>query len=125
MEFDELPTIKADNDMIKRIFVNLATNGIQAMGEKGVIIKVSTKKTEDFIEVKFEDTGMGIKKENLKKIFIPFFTTKAQGMGVGLPICKKFIDIHEGNIEVKSKEGKGSIFTFNLPIQLNGGVKCD
>ena len=63
-----MPTIKADNDMIKRIFVNLATNGIQAMGEKGVIMKVSTKKTEDFIEVKFEDTGMGIKKENLKKI---------------------------------------------------------
>lgn len=125
MELGELPKIEVDNDMIKRIFVNLATNGIQAMEEKGGTMKVSTKKAKDCIEVNFEDTGMGIKKENLKRIFIPFFTTKAQGMGVGLPICKRFVDIHEGTIEVKSEEGKGSIFTVNLPIQMNGGVKCD
>jgi two-component system NtrC family sensor kinase len=124
MEFDELPKIDVDNDMIKRIFVNLATNGIQAMGEKGGTMKVSTKKAKEFIEVKFEDTGVGIKKENMKKIFTPFFTTKAQGMGVGLPICKRFVDIHEGNIKVESEEGKGSIFTINLPIQMNGGAKC-
>ena len=125
LELDELPKIEVDHDMIKRIFVNLATNGIQAMEEKGGTMKVSTRKAKDCIEVNFEDTGMGIKKENLKRIFIPFFTTKAQGMGVGLPICKRFIDIHEGNIKVKSKEGKGSIFTVTLPIQMNGGVKCD
>ena len=88
-------------------------------------MKVSTKKAKDCIEVNFEDTGIGIKKENLKRIFIPFFTTKAQGMGVGLPICKRFVDIHEGSIKVKSEEGKGSIFTINLPIQMNGGAKCD
>ena len=125
MELGELPKIEVDNDMIKRIFVNLATNGIQAMEEKGGTMKVSTKKAKDCIEVNFEDTGMGIKKENLKRIFIPFFTTKAQGMGVGLPICKRFVDIHEGSIKVKSEEGKGSIFTINLPIQMNGGAKCD
>ncbi|MGD2066505.1 MAG: ATP-binding protein, partial [Candidatus Bathyarchaeota archaeon] len=125
MELDKLPKIEADNDMIKRIFVNLAINGIQAMEEKGGTMKVSTRKAKKFVEVKFEDTGVGIKKENIAKIFTPFFTTKAQGMGVGLPICKRFVDIHEGNIEVESKEGKGSIFTVNLPIQMNGGVKCD
>ncbi len=125
IKLDELPKIHADTDMIKRIFVNLVTNGIQAMEEKGGTMKVSTRKANEFIEVKFEDTGVGIKKENLKKIFTPFFTTKAQGMGVGLPICKRFIDIHEGSIDVESKEGKGSIFTVNLPIQMNGGVKCD
>jgi PAS domain S-box-containing protein len=116
IELDELPKIEVDNDIIKRVFVNLAVNGIQAMKEKGGILKVSTKKTNSCVEVEFKDTGIGIKKENMKKIFTPFFTTKAQGMGVGLSICKKFAEIHDGNINVESEEGKGSIFTVNLPI---------
>jgi len=115
-ELRHLPWIKADEDMIKRVFMNLATNGIQAM-KKGGNLKVSTKKTRDFIEVSFEDTGVGIPKENMEKIFIPFFTTKAKGMGMGLPICKKFVEAHGGNIEVESKEGRGSTFTVKLPIQ--------
>jgi PAS domain S-box-containing protein len=125
IEIGELPKIEADKDMMKRIFVNLALNGIQAMKEKGGTLKVSTKKTNDFIEICFKDTGIGIKKENKPKIFTPFFTTKAQGMGVGLAICKRFAEIHDGRIKVESEEGKGSIFTVKLPIQRNGGVKCD
>jgi signal transduction histidine kinase len=125
IELGELPKIEADKDMIKRIFVNLAVNGIQAMEEKRGILKVSTKETNGFIEVKFQDTGIGIKKENMSKIFTPFFTTKAQGMGVGLPICKRFVEIHDGSIKVESEEGEGSIFTVKLPIQRNGGVKLD
>jgi signal transduction histidine kinase len=125
IELGELPKIEADKDMMKRIFVNLAVNGIQAMKEKGGTLKVSTKKTNGFIEVKFKDTGIGIKKENIQKIFTPFFTTKAQGMGVGLSICKRFTEIHDGSIKVESEEGKGSIFTVKLPIQRNGGVKRD
>jgi PAS domain S-box-containing protein len=125
LELGELPKIEADKDMIKQIFVNLAFNGIQAMEEKRGTLKVSTKKTNGFIEVKFKDTGIGIKKENMKKLFTPFFTTKAQGMGVGLPICKRFVEIHDGNINVESKESEGSIFTVKLPIQRNGGVKLD
>jgi len=125
IELVELPKIEADKDMMKRIFVNLAVNGIQAMKEKGGTLKVSTKKTNGFIEVKFKDTGIGIKKEDNPKIFTPFFTTKAQGMGVGLSICKRFAEIHDGSIKVESEEGKGSIFTVKLPIQRNGGVKRD
>ena len=125
IELGELPKIEADDDMMERIFVNLAVNGIQAMEEKEGILKVSTKETNGFIEVKFKDTGVGIKKDNISKIFTPFFTTKAQGMGVGLSICKRFAEIHDGSIKVESEEGKGSIFTVNLPIQRNGGVKRD
>jgi len=125
IELSELPKIEADKDMIKRIFVNLAINGIQAMKEKRGTLKVSTKKTNGFIEAKFKDTGIGIKKENIQKMFTPFFTTKAQGMGVGLSICKRFTEIHDGIIKVESEEGKGSIFTVKLPIQRNGGVKRD
>ena len=125
IEVEQLPKIEADNDMMKWIFVNLAINGIQSMKEKGGTLKISTKKTNDFIEICFKDTGIGIKKENLRKLFTPFFTTKVQGMGVGLSICKRFAEIHDGSIKVESEEGKGSIFTVNLPIQRNGGVKRD
>jgi len=111
IEPSELPKIETDKDMLKRIFVNLAVNGIQAMKDKGGTLKISTKKSNDCIEVSFRDTGIGIKKENVKKIFTPFFTTKAQGMGVGLAICKRFVEIHDGSIKVKSEECKGSIFT--------------
>jgi PAS domain S-box-containing protein len=125
IELGELPKIKADKDMMKRVFVNLAVNGIQAMEEKQGMLKVSTKKTDGFVEVRFQDTGIGIKKVNKTKIFRPFFTTKAQGMGMGLPICKRLVEIHDGNITVESEEGEGTIFTVKLPIQRNGGVKLD
>jgi len=125
LELGELPKIEADKDMMKRVFVNLAVNGIQAMNEKGGILKVSTKETNGCIEVRFKDRGIGIKKEDKPKVFTPFFTTKAQGMGVGLPICKRFVEHHNGSIKVESEEGKGSIFTVKLPIQRNGGVKRD
>ncbi len=112
-----LPEIKLDRDMIKRVFLNLATNGVQAMKEKGGRLIVSTKETENFVEVSFKDTGIGIPKENMEKLFTPFFTTRAQGMGMGLAICKKLIDSHGGSIETESEEGKGSAFTVKLPIQ--------
>jgi len=115
-ELDHLPKVKADKDMIKRAFLNLTINAIQAM-EKGGTLKVSTKKTNGFVEVSFKDTGIGMSKENMKKLFTPFFTTRAKGMGMGLPICKKFVEIHGGNIQVESKEGKGTNFTVKLPIQ--------
>jgi PAS domain S-box-containing protein len=124
-ELGHLPKIKVDKDMIKRVFLNLALNGIQAM-ENGGTLKVSTKKTKGFVEVSFKDTGVGISRENIEKLFTPFFTTKAKGLGMGLAICKKFVDAHSGTIEVESEEGKGTTFTVRLPTQQeNGGEKPD
>ena len=120
-ELSHLPGIKADKGMIKRVFLNLAVNGIQAM-ENGGTLKVSTKKTKGSVEVSFKDIGIGIPKEDMKKIFIPFFTTKAKGIGMGLPICKRLVESHGGSIKVESEEGRGSTFTVKLPIyQENGG----
>jgi signal transduction histidine kinase len=93
----------------------LAVNGIQAM-KNGGTLKVSTKKTKGSVEVSFKDTGIGIPKEDMRKIFIPFFTTNARGIGMGLPICKRFVESHGGSIKVESEEGKGSTFTVKLPI---------
>ena len=123
-ELGRLPEIMADKDMIKRVFLNSAVNGIQAM-ENGGRLKVSTKKTKGFIEVSFKDTGVGIPKESMEKLFTPFFTTKAKGIGMGLAICKKFVESHGGSIEVESEEGKGTTFTVKLPVQhaQNGGEK--
>jgi two-component system sensor histidine kinase AtoS len=125
IELGQIPKIEADRDMVKRIFVNLAINGIQAMKENGGTLNVSTKKTKNFVEITFKDTGIGIKKENLEKIFTPFFTTKAQGMGIGLTICKRLVEFHDGSIIVDSEEGEGATFTVYLPIQRNGGGKLD
>jgi len=122
-ELGSLPEMKADKNMIKRVFLNLAINGIQAL-ENGGTLRVSTKKTEGVVEVSFRDTGVGIPIENMEKLFSPFFTTKAKGMGMGLAICKRLVDAHGGSIEVESEEGKGSTFMVKLPIQQeNGGEK--
>ena len=120
-ELDRLPEIKADKNQMKRVFLNLTSNALQAM-ENGGTLTVSTKTANGFVEVSFKDTGAGIAKENMKKLFTPLFTTKAKGMGMGLPICKKFVESHGGSIEVETEEGKGSTFRVKLPLsQENGG----
>ena len=120
-ELGHLPDIKADKDMIKRVFMNLVINGIQAMENVGRL-KVSSKKTKGFVEVSFRDTGTGISRESMNKLFTPFFSTKAKGMGMGLPICARFVEIHGGSIEAASEEGKGTTFTVKLPTyHENGG----
>jgi len=119
-KFSEVPTIEADPDQLRRIFQNIALNGIQAMPNSGKLT-VSTRKNGSFIEVAFTDTGVGIPEENMDKIFTPLFTTKAQGVGLGLPICKNLVEGHNGRIEVKSKVGEGSTFTVKLPIHQNQG----
>jgi len=121
-ELGHLPEIKADRDMIKRVFMNLTANGLQAMENGGALI-VSTKKRKGFVEICFKDTGAGISKENLEKLFTPFFTTKAKGMGMGLSICKKFVDGHGGSIDVESEVGEGTTFTVKLPTQQGLEVK--
>jgi PAS domain S-box-containing protein len=113
-ELSRLPEIEIDRDQMKRVFMNLILNGMQAM-EKGGTLLVSTKKSNGFVEIGFKDTGVGISKENMEKLFKPFFTTKATGTGMGLSICKKFVENHRGSIKVESELGKGTTFTVKLP----------
>ena len=69
------------------------------------------------MEISFADTGTGISDEVMPKLFSPLFTTKAQGMGFGLAICKRIIEAHGGKITVKTAKGKGTTFTITLPIE--------
>ena len=110
------PRIMVDRDKMIRVFMNLITNAIDAM-PKGGTLRITSKKTDSNLEVIFTDTGTGITKENIDKLWNPLFTTKARGMGFGLPIVKRLVEAHGGSIRVESKLRKGSTFTTTLPIR--------
>jgi len=110
----EETTIRVDADKIMRIFINLIKNAIDAIPQKGTL-EINSCQTKDYIEIAFSDTGTGISQDTLSKIFTPLFTTKAQGMGFGLAICKRIIEAHGGTIAVKTELNKGTVFTIALP----------
>jgi PAS domain S-box-containing protein len=109
-------TLKIDKNKIERVFINLIKNSIDAMPNGGTII-LSCIQKDGRVEITFSDTGTGIPKEIMPKVFSPLFTTKAQGMGFGLSICKRMIEAHEGTITVETEKGKGTIFKITLPIE--------
>lgn len=108
--------IKVDVDKLERVFVNLIKNAIDAMPNGGAI-SVLSKETDDLLQLSFVDTGIGIPDDVLPKVFSPLFTTKAQGMGFGLAICKRIVEAHGGTISVQTEKAKGTTFTVKLPIE--------
>lgn len=121
---------QVDQDQLKQVFWNLATNAFDAMSKGGLLtittgcraIDVSGRKG-DVIEIAFQDTGDGISKKNLDNIFLPFFTTKKQGSGLGLAAVHRIVDLHGGWIKVESKEHEGSRFVVCLPRSADAGVR--
>jgi signal transduction histidine kinase len=109
------PVIRVDPSSINRVFSNLILNAVQAMNDGGDLT-VTVNLDDENAVITVEDTGVGISEESKLRIFEPFFTTKAQGQGLGLSICKKFVEANGGSIEVQSEEGKGTIFKVTLPI---------
>jgi signal transduction histidine kinase len=78
-------------------------------------LRITPEKRNDHVWISFSDNGPGIEEPVLQKIFSPFFTTRSEGSGLGLALCKKYVDILDGKIEVKSQLGQGSTFTVILP----------
>ncbi len=123
---NKYPDILVDQSHLKQVFTNLASNAVQAMPEDGKLI-VKTRRVRpsasaesqecegDFVEISFADTGSGIRKDTLDKVFEPFYTTKTKGIGLGLSIVNDIITANDGNITVESEEGKGS--TFKMMFQ--------
>jgi signal transduction histidine kinase len=105
-----------DKEKLKRVFVNIIKNAIAAM-PKGGKLTISSRKIDDSIAISFTDTGVGMSKEVLEKIWTPFFTTKAKGLGLGLPICKRIVEAHEGKITLESTPNKGTTFTVTIPVK--------
>jgi two-component system NtrC family sensor kinase len=102
-------------DKMTRVFINLIKNALDAMPEKGTLA-INSCQTKECLKIAFSDTGKGIPEETLPKLFTPLFTTKAQGMGFGLAICKRIIEAHQGSIAVETTLNKGTTFTITLPL---------
>lgn len=113
-----LPCINVDRVQIKIVFYNLILNALQAMRNGGKVTFTGSQKDE-FLEISIEDTGEGITKENLARVFDPLFTTKSNGSGLGIAVCQTIIEGHMGSIEIESEVGKGTKIRIKLPIKEN------
>jgi signal transduction histidine kinase len=118
-----LPPVLGDTEKIKQVFMNLLVNAKQAITGSGWIgIETDLDAESGQIRITLSDNGAGIPEELIDKVFDPFFTTKpvGEGTGLGLSVSYGIIHDHGGTIEVKSEVGKGTVFTIQLPAQVNG-----
>ena len=110
-----LPEIEHDSDQIHQVLLNLLLNALQAINGDGTIT-VTVKSRGQFAVVEVTDTGPGIAPEHLPNIFRPFYTTKGEGTGLGLPLARRIVEDHQGKIEVTSTVGQGTTFAVLLPL---------
>ena len=107
--------IQADRTQIEQVLLNLIRNAEEACRDiPAPLIRITTQSDTTQITIHVEDNGPGIVPEALDKIFVPFFTTKSGGSGIGLSLCKQIMTLHKGNITVKSQTGAGSVFTLSF-----------
>ncbi len=114
-----LPLINADPQQLEQVFLNLIINALQAMKTGGVLtLRVGVDEAQTHLAIAFEDTGIGIKPDQLSSIFDPFYTTKeaGEGTGLGLAISYSIVTNHNGQINASSHPGHGSTFTVLLPL---------
>lgn len=122
-KFGDISPISCYPGRLNQVFMNILINARQSMSGKGVIT-IETYREHENINIRFTDTGIGIPKDKLQKIFDPGFTTKGVGVGtgLGLSICYQIIQDHHGKISVESEEGKGSTFTISIPENLESMI---
>jgi len=123
-EFDpQLAFIEADRQRFKQILFNLLSNAVKFSKDEGGTVTIKTKKEGDMAQISVSDTGIGIKEENIGRLFHKFeqlekgISQKYGGTGLGLDITKRLVELHGGKIRAESRYGEGSTFTFSLPIQ--------
>ena len=115
---DALP-ILGDRIQLQQVVLNLVVNGIDAMRgtpSENRIISIRTSRVENFAELSVSDRGHGIPEDKLKKVFEPFFTSKAEGMGMGLSIARTIVEAHNGRIWAENQIGGGAVFRVSLPL---------
>ena len=111
---DPFLTFEADSNLVEQVLINLILNAIDAVKEVSqpkVVLAAEANNTGKII-IKVADNGSGIKPELLDKIFIPFFSTKKTGSGIGLSLCKQIMVLHKGNIQIQSNEGEGTVVSL-------------
>ncbi|MBI4650021.1 HAMP domain-containing histidine kinase, partial [Candidatus Desantisbacteria bacterium] len=108
--------IEADPFQIKEVFINLLNNAYDSVFQPDGLIEIKTfDDNNKSLKVCIKDNGTGISKENLGKVFDPFFSTKSKGTGLGLSVCRQIIDLHAGSINIESEQGKGTEVSVTLP----------
>lgn len=115
-----LPEVEADPTMLEQVMLNLLRNASEAMTETPPALRrisVSVGRQGDHLQVRVADHGTGVPPEVAEKLFTPFFTTKREGMGMGLSICRSIIEFHHGQLSVENDPSGGAVFIFILPIQ--------
>jgi two-component system NtrC family sensor kinase len=118
-DFDNhCPQISADADQLEQVFMNVILNAAEAMSEGGSLI-IKTAEKNGYVEVRFSDTGCGIKQKDISKIFDPFYSTKevGKGIGLGLSVSYGIMERHNGSIEVASSLHKGTTFILKFPLE--------
>jgi len=108
--------VNVDIRQMSIMYKNLINNAVQAMDNKGSLCIDAERAEDNRVVVSIRDSGHGIKADDLKNVFTPFFGTKIKGFGFGLSICQMIIEKHEGEIDVQSEEGKGATFTVRYPL---------
>ena len=114
---EELPSLSVDPELIKTCIFNVILNAFQAMPDGGDLT-ISTKTSNGRAFIIVSDTGVGVSKENMPKLFDPFFSTKSTGLGLGLAMTRRVVEDHGGKVDFQSEETKGSTITISLPINL-------
>ena len=115
--------ILGDRIQLQQVILNLVVNGIDAMRDtpsENRIISIRTSRVENFAQLSVSDRGSGIPDEKLNAVFEPFFTSKAEGMGMGLSIARTIVEAHNGVISAKNRDHGGATFKIKLPISNNG-----
>ena len=116
----DLPPVFADRVMVEQVLLNLVKNAIEAMREIPATrraLRIEARRTlDDEAELRVLDRGAGLSAEQQDQVFSPFFTTKSDGLGIGLAICRSIIEYHEGRLFFEPREGGGSVFGFTLPL---------
>lgn len=125
-EYEDVPALWVDMGQMEQIVLNLSMNAVQAMSEGGMLTITArvvashrvggASHTQQWCELAVSDTGVGMTSEQLTCLFQPFFTTKAHGMGLGLPITKRLVEDHGGTMHVESQFGVGTTFIVRLPL---------
>jgi signal transduction histidine kinase len=111
-----LPTVAADRDQLHQVFWNLCLNAVQAMGPEGKL-RVETRQADGRAVIRIEDTGPGIPAAVRSRIFDPFYTTKAGGVGLGLAIVRRIVEDHGGDIAVEPSQERGTCFTLTVALE--------
>ncbi|MGH7256613.1 MAG: sensor histidine kinase, partial [Nitrospirales bacterium] len=117
-DYHPLPQIYAAPDDLRQVFLNIITNALQAMPEKGRLV-LATAARDGQLTVTVQDTGPGISKTYLSRIFDPFFTTKGQGegSGLGLTVAQRIVTKYGGRIQFDSQEGRGTLCRIIFPLE--------